>query len=218
MTNYRALLASSLLLAAPTSQAVVITYQFDGGISVGMPHPSQPVQIKSANTPFIGTFSFDNSAPAITTTAESASYPLIDLKITFDPGTPGEESVHLLGGSIDVIDRTMFGDGLNINAGLASSPVSTTLSGFPLDFEGISLFYEDTSMSIFNNTAAPGANLTAADFSSPGSYVFSYADAGDTNFFLADGNLDNLSAVPEPSSFALLLGVLFAGALRRKRH
>lgn len=208
----------ALLLAAPSLQAALITYNFDGSVSGGMPHPSILATIHPGGTPFAGHFTYDSAAPQIGGSGTDALYALTELHLTFNPSTL-PETVIIPGGLINVVNDPTFGDRIEINAGMGIAPSPAFTGGFNLDFHGISLFYDDPSGAVFSTTNLPGADLTEASFPFPGSYVFAYSDPGSFGTFNADGILDNLSAppVPEPSSSALILGAIGLGSLRRRR-
>ena len=212
-------LTIAALLASPALYAAVITYNFDGSVSGGMPPPSiLGAFVHTGGTPFAGHFTYDSTTPVIGSGPNFATYALTELHLTFNPSTL-PETIIISGGNINVVNDPTFGDRLEINAGIGGPPSPGFTGGFNLDFHGVGLFYDDPSGSVFSSTSLPGSDLTEASFPFPGSYVFSYSDPGSFGTFDADGTLDNLSApaIPEPSSTALVLGAIGLGLMRRRR-
>ena len=75
------------ILAVPAINAAVITYDFDGAVSGGMPHPSLPGFVHPGGTPFVGHFTYESTAPQIGSGPGFATYPLTELHLTFNPST-----------------------------------------------------------------------------------------------------------------------------------
>jgi len=230
----KALIASVLcIVLVGTAHAAPVTYIFSGTLN-------DPFGSLSVGTPFIGSFSYDDSQPLNTPSSPwRGDYGYTSLSVTFGSTTVVDSGT----GVINVYDHGPDGTyppmGMGETTGyptdlfhLYTFSVSGTLGGLTLaPGAGLQLVLQDLSGSVFDFPSIPGANLTINDFTLGNATFLELREAYSLDPFYweasARGELTYLSSssgggggeVPEPSTLAIFgLGALGMASRSRRRN
>jgi hypothetical protein len=218
-----------LTMAACASQAhaEVIMYQFTGVVDLMVEKNEgllSPTEVSSSTMPYgylfktgytvHGTFSYDTASESTSCTGNAPSgsnttYACSEnnfMTLTFDQS--GYELFHNTYGSRFIVQNGAT-DEFTITDGFGGSSL----------YIGQSLTLADASGSAFSSTGIPTKTLTLADFTSA---TFNYSYGLYQDYLIVNGHLTSLtrvdvSPVPEPASYGMLLGGLaLLGAFARK--
>ena len=227
LSKFNSLMLLAMAACASQARAEVISYQFTGVVDVMMESregSGPPEEVSSSTMPYgylfktgytvHGTFSYDTASESASCTGNAPSssnttYACSEnnfMTLIFDQS--GYENSH-----------NTYGSRFNVQNGATDEFTITDGFGGSSLYIGQSLTLADASGSAFSSTGIPTKTLTLADFTSA---TFNYSYGLYQDYLIVNGHLTSLtrvdvSPVPEPASYGMLLGGLaLLGAFARK--
>ena len=231
---------SYLLCFSVSARAEVVQYVFEGTVinrfNNGLADPSDIFGLSvNVGDSVVGYFSLDTSAPVFAT----ASGPVAGSAKGYTQSSPQEIRINLGGGVFasdgdfvsstvnDYDDGSIFPtfDSFTVNDGVASG--STNLTGDTirlndgLETAKLSVDFRDDDATVLDSTALP-TSLNADSFELASGTINGTRPSGQLNpySYYVSFSVDSVSvmAVPEPSSFPLLLLVGYLTATQRRKR
>jgi len=167
-------------------------------------------------TPMSMSFTFDASAPVSSATATEGYYNFTDLSATIEVGnywaSVSRDQVIVLNDTSEAYNGP---DGYSMS-GYLDVATQTNIDLYFLTFRAI---LTSQSTSLLSNIEQPVQQFDISEFISPSFVVLGSSHSNETNFLLGDVTSYTVSAVPEPSTYALIAGaVMGAAALVARRR